>query len=64
MTVDERIEALAQSVELLAEMHKQTEAQIAELATQTRRFQYWTEAIILNFESRFRALSKDQEPPK
>jgi len=65
VTIDERIEALTQSVELLAGMHKQTEEEIAKLAAQNRRFQYWAEAIILNFESRLRALAKEPpaEPP-
>ena len=33
MTLDERIEALTQSVELLASIHKDTEARFTQLAT-------------------------------
>ena len=74
-TIDERIDALTHTVELLAEMHQTdwgklitqitaAQTQITELARETRRFQYWTEAVILNFESRLRALAKEPpEPP-
>jgi hypothetical protein len=61
-TIDQRIDALAQTVELLAGMHQQTEAEIKALAKEVRRFQYWAEAIILNFDSRLRALAKDPPP--
>ena len=37
MTLDERIEALTQSVELLASMHKDTETRFAQLATAAER---------------------------
>jgi hypothetical protein len=61
MTIDERIEGLTQSVELLAKMHEKTAEEISHLVAETRRFQYWAEAIILNYEARLRALAK--EPP-
>lgn len=60
-TIDERIDALTQTTELLAGMHQQTEAEIQKLTNEVRRFKYWAEAVILNFDSRLRALSK--EPP-
>jgi len=74
-TIDERIDALTHTVELLAEMHQTdwekmktqihvTQQQINELAQETRRFRYWAEAVILNFDSRLRALAKEPpEPP-
>ena len=62
MNIDERIDALTHSVELLAGMHERTEAEIKALATEVRRFKYWAEAIILNFDSRLRALSKEPPP--
>jgi DNA-binding SARP family transcriptional activator len=37
VTLDERIEALTQSVELLASMHKDTETRFAQLATAAER---------------------------
>ena len=48
MTIDERIEGLVQSTELLLRSHEQTQNEIKDLIRETRRFQYWAEAIILN----------------
>ena len=65
MTIDERIEGLVQSTELLLRSHEHTQNEIKDLIRETRRFQYWAEAIILNQESRLRALAKEppEEPP-
>jgi hypothetical protein len=60
MTIDERLEALAQSVELIASMQKTTEKQIRSLARLVR-------LIVIDHESRLVALegSEDEdEKPK
>ena len=62
MDIDERIQALTQTVELLAGMHQQTETEIRNLAVEVRKFKFWAEAVILNQESRLRALSKEPPP--
>lgn len=61
-TIDERIEGLVESMELLQGMHGQTEKELHDLAVEVRRFRFWAEAVILHHESRLRALSK--EPPE
>lgn len=66
MTIDERIEALTQSMELLAGMHRQTEKEIHDLTREVGKFKFWAEAVILNHEARLRALAQEpptQEPP-
>jgi hypothetical protein len=77
MTIDERLEALTQSVELMAgiqqkneegmkSLHVQTLQELHTLTVEVRRFRYWAEAVILNHESRLLALAKEpkQEPPQ
>ena len=58
-TIDQRIDGLVQSVELLAGMHQQTETEIRNLAAEVRKFKFWAEAVILNHEARLRALAKE-----
>jgi hypothetical protein len=65
VNIDERLEALTQTVELIAGMQQKNEEHITALTREVRRFRYWTEAVILNHESRLLALSKEpQEPPQ
>jgi hypothetical protein len=68
-TIDERIDALTQTVELIAGMQQKNEEHIGSLnqsigalTKEVRRFVYWSEAVILNHESRLRALAKEPPP--
>lgn len=52
MTIGERLEALAQSVELLAHMHKSTEQAIRDFTVQTDRFEEFAKLVLSNHEGR------------
>jgi hypothetical protein len=54
MTIDERLEGLAQSVELLAHMHKATEQALRDFTVQTDRFEEFAKLVISNHEGRMR----------
>ena len=54
MTIDERLEALTHSVELIAQMQLKTEKEIRKLGRYVR-------AIVLDHEARLLALEGDEE---
>jgi hypothetical protein len=57
MNIDERLEALTHSVELLASMHKDTERQIKRLGKYIRS----VGTMVLDHEARLRALEGDDD---
>lgn len=52
MTIDERLQALAESTELIARMHQKTEKELRRLTHETRRFMRTAQLIFLNHETR------------
>lgn len=54
MTIDERLEALTHSVELIAAMQQTTEKNLAELTKQTDRFEEFAKLVLANHEQRLR----------
>lgn len=57
MNIDERLEALTHSVELLAAMHKDTERQLKRLGNYIRG----VSQIVLDHEARIRVIEGDDE---
>jgi hypothetical protein len=58
MNLDERLEALTHSVELLAALHKDNEKQIKRLGKYIRS----VSQLVLDHETRLRSLEGDDEP--
>jgi hypothetical protein len=58
MNIDERLEALTHSVELLAEMHKDTDKEMKRLGKYIRSVMQ----IVLDHETRLRAVEGNDEP--
>ena len=64
MTIDERLEALTHSVELLAEMQKATEKELRRTDKQLRRlgnYIHTVAQVVLDHEGRLRGLEGDNE---
>jgi hypothetical protein len=58
MTIDERLEALALSMESLAHMHKSTEQALRDFTVQTDRFEEFAKLVLSNHEERMRPLEE------
>jgi hypothetical protein len=58
MNIDERLEALTHSVELLAGMHKETDKEMKRLGKYVRSVMQ----IVLDHETRIRAVEGNEEP--
>jgi hypothetical protein len=54
MTIDERLEALTHSVELIAAMQQTTENNLAKFTAQTDRFEEFARLVLANHEERIR----------
>jgi|GraSoiStandDraft_50_1057286.scaffolds.fasta_scaffold60724_3 hypothetical protein len=63
MTIDERLEALTHSVELIAQMKQTTEKQLRRLSREVRRFMRTAQLIPLDHETRLRQIEGDEEEP-
>jgi hypothetical protein len=61
MTVEGRLEALTQSLELVASMQLKTEQEIAKTQVQIRRLGRYVRAIVVDHEQRLAALEGDEE---
>ncbi|HEY3936198.1 MAG TPA: hypothetical protein VGL97_02110 [Bryobacteraceae bacterium] len=61
MTIDERLEALTQSVELLAGMQKVTEAEQKKTTTEIRKLARLVRVIVVDHEARLLNLEGDEE---
>jgi len=61
MTIDERLEALTHSVELIAQMQIKTEEAQLKTQKEIRRLGRFVRTIVLDHESRLLALEKDDE---
>ena len=58
MTIDERLEALAQTLELTALMQQATEKALAEFTKQTDRFEEFAKLVLSNHEERLRRVEE------
>lgn len=61
MTIDERLEALTQSVELIASLQQDVERQQKKTTVEVRKLARLVRVIVLDHESRLSALEGDDE---
>jgi hypothetical protein len=61
MTIDERLEALTQSVELIASMQQDVEKESKKTTLEIRKLARLVRVIVLDHESRLVALEGDDE---
>jgi hypothetical protein len=61
MTIDERLEALTHSVELIAQMQIKSEESQLKTEKEIRKLSRFVRAIVLDHESRLLALEKTDE---
>lgn len=61
MTIDERLEALTQSVELIAGMQKVTEAEQKKTAREIRKLARLVRVIVVDHEARLLDLEGDED---
>ena len=61
MTIDERLEALTHSVELIAQMHIRSEESQLKTEKEIRKLGRFVRAIVLDHEARLLALEKNDE---
>lgn len=64
MTIDERLEGLAHTVELLAAMQQTTEKNLNRLTREVRLFRHFVLAMGANIESRLLNLEAEGEEEK
>lgn len=58
MTIDERLEALAQSVELLSTLHQDTERAAKAFEQRVDRFVEFAQLVLSNHEQRIRGIEQ------
>jgi len=63
MNIDERLEALTQSVELLAGMQRETEREQKKTSLEIRKLARLVRVIVVDHEARLLALEGDDEEP-
>jgi hypothetical protein len=61
MTIDERLEALTHSVELIAQMQQTTEKELRRLSRDVRGFMRTAQLILLDHETRLRQIEGDEQ---
>jgi len=61
MSIDERLEALTHSVELLAGMHRDTESEIRRTQKEIRRLGRYVRMIAIDHEGRLLRLEGEEE---